>query len=167
MTLLPSTVPVVLTILGVGLDIISVRAVRFEPASTCSLLTSNPTPGTVNSTVLANVSGSNHTMITVTDLSTLGSASYSVCVDFAANPPVGSFLKVGSAQFLVREYLLHIFCVLLRVDLIFFLQRLLCHSPPQPYLLSSLLRRSPLLVLGWMLPVSEQFVLSRLPYARH
>lgn len=94
-----------ISVSGSGLDVSSVRAVRFEPGVTCTGSGASPAAGTVNGTSVQNGSGSGvgvGTLITVTQSVAFGTGSYSVCVDFAANAAGGAFVKVGSSQFLVR-----------------------------------------------------------------
>ena len=114
-TLLNSNGAPQVTITGLGLDVYSVRAVRYEPSASCTVAVVNATTGTVNGTTIAAVSGSNQTTITVTQNGTIASASYSVCVDFVANVASGSFVKVGSWQLLIREY-----CVFDCLTVVFF-----------------------------------------------
>ena len=93
-----------LTITGLGLDLPSVRAVRFEPAPTCTPTSVNASVGTVNGIVIAAVNGSSQTMVTVTQSATIPAGSYSVCVDYVANPVSGLFSNVGSVQLLIGEF---------------------------------------------------------------
>ena len=108
-TLLNSNSAPQVTITGLGLDVYSVRAVRYEPAATCTSKTANATVGTVNGMVIAAVNGSNQTMVTVAQNTTIPPGSYSVCVDFVANNVNGSFVKVGSSQLLIGEFVLLLF----------------------------------------------------------
>ena len=91
----------VITISGLGLDVVSVRAVRFEPAATCTATTVNATSGTVSGGLLANVGGSNETLLSVTLNATIPAGSYSVCMDLIANAVGGAYAKVGSSQLLI------------------------------------------------------------------
>ena len=91
------------TITGLGLDVVSVRAVRFEPALNCTTTVANATVGTVNGTLVANVAGSGQTMLTVTQNATIAPGAYSVCVDFTGNPVSGLFVNVGQTQLSIGE----------------------------------------------------------------
>ena len=79
------------------------RAVRFEPAFSCTATIVNATVGTVDGVVIAAVSGSGQTVITVTQNSTIPAGSYSVCIDYVANSLSGAFVAVGSVQLLIGE----------------------------------------------------------------
>ena len=100
-TVLSSNAAPQVTISGSGLDVPSVRAVRFEPGVTCTLTSANATAGTVNGVTIAAVSGSNQTMISVTQSSAIPAGAYSVCIDYVANNVTGSFVNVGSALLLI------------------------------------------------------------------
>ena len=125
--LLPTNSAPVITISGLGLDIPSVRTVRFEPATTCTLTVSGAAAGTINGTVVASVGGSNQTLITVSRSVALPSGFYSVCVDYTANPPSGHFISPSSSLLFVREYirLAFSFAVTIYYSALFLLQRLL------------------------------------------
>ena len=90
-----------ITITGLGLDVTSIRAVRFEPSSVCSSLTANPSAGTVNGTNIAAVNGSNQTLVIVTQASALPPGSYSVCIDLVANNAFGAYTNIGSGPLFV------------------------------------------------------------------
>ena len=99
-TVLATNAAPVVTISGLGLDVPSVRAVRFEPSATCTLLAASPTFGTVNGANIA-AGGVSQFAITVTQNATFAPAAYSVCIDYVANASGGAFAKVGSVQLLV------------------------------------------------------------------
>ena len=103
MTVLTSNIGPVFTITGLGLDVASVRAVRFEPAAACTVAAANAAPGTVNGLTIASGAALNQTMISVTQNSSMAAGSYSVCVDYVASNVNGSFVKVGSSQLLIGE----------------------------------------------------------------
>ena len=116
-TLLSSNSAPQVTISGLGLDVSSVRAVRFEPSGNCTATTVNASVGTVNGMVVAAVNGSSQTMVTVTQNGTIPAGSYSVCVDYVANAVSGSFVKVSSSQLLIGLYVC--VCVRVRVCMLF------------------------------------------------
>ena len=99
----------VITIFGLGINSLSVRAVRFEPAKTCSVLTANATPGTVAGVGIVN-SGVDESAIFVVQSSAFAPGSYAVCVDYLSNPVNGSFVKVGLSQQLLIGELLKFVC---------------------------------------------------------
>ena len=85
----------VFSVTGLGLSTTSVRAVRFEPASSCTSATVGATSGTIVGGPVA-TSGTLSQVVTTSQTAYFAPGSYAVCIDYNANPLTGGYLKVGS-----------------------------------------------------------------------
>ena len=119
------------TLYGIALQYsTSVRAVRFEPSSTCTSTLANPTAGTLNATSYVS-STSMATLTAIVGGVGLAPGTYSVCVDLTGNPVTGNFQQIGPSLLLVGlSSFFHQSLCIFQSSIIMLLEKI--QSPPRP-----------------------------------
>lgn len=89
-------------ITGIALDATdSVRAVRFEPAASCSVTTAGSVMGTVTASGNMTRDSSASELTVYVGGTGLAPQVYAVCIDYLANSAAGAFERVGNSTLLV------------------------------------------------------------------